>query len=80
MFPSSNLTMAGNSEDDEFLDPASNPPAIHVFTVMKEAASLWKSLAREHKDGWVERADHLNMPPLLRSFKELTTVIFVDGI
>ena len=65
MFPSSNPTMVGNSEDDKSLDSASTPPAIHVSTVMKAAASLWKSLAREHKDGWIERANQLNMTPLL---------------
>ena len=80
MFPSSNPTMVGNSEDDKSLDSASTPSVIHVSTATKAAASLWKSLTREHKDGWVERTNQLNMTPLLGSFKELPTEIFVDGI
>ena len=36
---------------------------------MKAAASLWKSSTREHKDGWVERANQLNKTPLLVYFK-----------
>ena len=47
---------------------------------MKAAASLWKSSAKEHNDGWVERANQLNMTPLLGSFKILPTELFVDGI
>ena len=46
--------MVGNTEDEESLDSASTPPAIHASTVMKAAASLWKNLAKEHKDGWVK--------------------------
>ena len=80
MFSSSNPTMAGNSEDDKSLDSASTPPAIHVSTVMKADTSLWKSSAREHKDGWVERNNQLNMTPLLGSFKKLPTEIFFNGM
>ena len=47
---------------------------------MKAGASLCKTLTREHKDGWVERANQLNMIPLLGSFKELPTEIFVDRV
>ena len=72
--------MMGNSEDDKPLDSTLNPPAIHVSTMTKAAASLWKSSTREHKDGWVERANQLNMTPLLGSFNEIPTEIFVDGI
>ena len=80
MFPSSNPSTVGTSEDDDSIDSASTPPTIHVSAVMKAAASLWKSSTREHKDGWVERANQLNQSPLLGSFKEIPTEIFVDGI
>ena len=40
MFPSSNPSTVGTSEDDDSIDSASTPPTIHVSAVMKAAASL----------------------------------------
>ena len=73
-------TMVGNLNYNKSLESVSIPPEIHAYMVMRAAASLWKASTREYQDGWVDRANKLNIIPLRWSFKELPTEIFADGI